>query len=61
VLHKCAEDKIGVTEKVDLIKEKEPYLATLYGKALDNRTKNSILGDVSNTTITTTPTITTND
>ena len=33
------------TEKVHLTKEKETYLATLYGKALDNRSENPILGD----------------
>jgi len=33
------------TEKVHLTKEKETYLATLYGKALDSRSKNPILGD----------------
>jgi len=33
------------TEKVHLAKEKETYLATLYGKALDNRSENPILGD----------------
>jgi O-methyltransferase involved in polyketide biosynthesis len=33
------------SEKVHLTNEKEPYLATLYGKALDYRTKNPILGD----------------
>lgn len=33
------------TEKVHLTKEKETYLATLYGKALDNRAENPILGD----------------
>lgn len=32
-------------EKVHLTKDKETYLATLYGKALDSRTKNPILGD----------------
>jgi O-methyltransferase involved in polyketide biosynthesis len=33
------------TEKVHLTKEKETYLAMLYGKALDNRSENPILGD----------------
>ena len=33
------------TEKVHLTKEKETYLVTLYGKALDNRAENPILGD----------------
>ncbi len=33
------------TEKVHLTKEKETYLITLYGKALDNRAENPILGD----------------
>ena len=33
------------TEKVHLTKEKEMYLITLYGKALDNRAENPILGD----------------
>ncbi len=32
-------------EKVHLTKEKETYLATLYGKALDNHAKDPILGD----------------
>lgn len=32
-------------EKVHLTKEKETYLVTLYGKALDSRSKNPILGD----------------
>jgi O-methyltransferase involved in polyketide biosynthesis len=31
--------------KVRLTKEKETYLITLYGKALDSRTENPILGD----------------
>jgi O-methyltransferase involved in polyketide biosynthesis len=33
------------TEKVHLTKEKETYLVTLYGKALDSRSKKPILGD----------------
>lgn len=33
------------TEKVQLTKENETYLVTLYGKALDSRTDNPILGD----------------
>ncbi|MDR3574367.1 MAG: class I SAM-dependent methyltransferase [Anaerolineaceae bacterium] len=33
------------TEKVHLTKDRETYLPTLYGKALDSRVKNSILGD----------------
>jgi len=33
------------TEKVRLTKERETYLPTLYGKALDNRAENPILGD----------------
>ena len=33
------------TEKVRLTKERETYLSTLYGKALDNRAQNPILGD----------------
>ena len=33
------------TEKVHLTNEKETYLATLCGKALDNRSENPILGD----------------
>lgn len=33
------------TEKVHLTKEKETLIPTLYGKALDNRTANPILGD----------------
>lgn len=33
------------TEKVHITKEKETYLATLYGKALDSRSKNPILED----------------
>jgi O-methyltransferase involved in polyketide biosynthesis len=32
-------------EKVHLLKENETYLHTLYGKALDSRTDNPILGD----------------
>jgi O-methyltransferase involved in polyketide biosynthesis len=32
-------------EKVRLIKEKETYLATLYGKALDAAVEDPILGD----------------
>jgi O-methyltransferase involved in polyketide biosynthesis len=32
-------------ENVHLTKEKETYLATLYGKALDSRVENPILGD----------------
>jgi O-methyltransferase involved in polyketide biosynthesis len=32
-------------EKVRLTKEKETYLSTLYGKALDSRAENPILGD----------------
>ncbi len=33
------------TEKVHLTKEHETYLTTVYGKALDNRAENPILGD----------------
>ncbi|ACL16450.1 class I SAM-dependent methyltransferase [Methanosphaerula palustris] len=33
------------TEKIQLKKENETYLITLYGKALDSRTKNPILND----------------
>jgi O-methyltransferase involved in polyketide biosynthesis len=33
------------TDKIRLTKEKETYLSTLYGKALDNRAENPILGD----------------
>jgi O-methyltransferase involved in polyketide biosynthesis len=33
------------TQKIRLTKEKETYLATLYGKAMDAAAKNSILGD----------------
>jgi O-methyltransferase involved in polyketide biosynthesis len=33
------------TEKVRLTKERETYLPTLYGKALDSRVENPILGD----------------
>ncbi len=33
------------TEKVRLTKERETYLPTLYGKALDNRAEHPILGD----------------
>lgn len=33
------------TEKVRLTKERETYLPTLYGKALDSRAENPILGD----------------
>ena len=32
-------------EKVHIKKDKETYLPTVYGKALDNRSKNPILGD----------------
>ncbi len=32
-------------EKLPLAKGKEPYLSTLYDKALDNRSENPILGD----------------
>ncbi len=32
-------------KKIHLDKDNETYLITLYGKALDNRTKNPILGD----------------
>jgi O-methyltransferase involved in polyketide biosynthesis len=32
-------------EKVRLTKEHETYLSTLYGKALDSRAENPILGD----------------
>lgn len=33
------------TEKVQIKKDKETYLPTVYGKALDNRSKNPILSD----------------
>ena len=33
------------TEKIHLTKDKETYLITLYGKALDNRPENPILSD----------------
>ena len=33
-------------EQVNLTGEKRTLLVTLYGKALDSRAKNSILGDV---------------
>lgn len=33
------------TEKVHLTKDKESYLPTVYGKALDSRSKDPILGD----------------
>jgi O-methyltransferase involved in polyketide biosynthesis len=33
------------SEKVHIMKEKETYLPTVYGKALDNRSDNPILGD----------------
>jgi O-methyltransferase involved in polyketide biosynthesis len=33
------------TEKIHLTKERETYLTTMYGKALDSRVENSILGD----------------
>jgi O-methyltransferase involved in polyketide biosynthesis len=33
------------TEKIQLTKDKESYLPTVYGKALDSRSKNPILGD----------------
>lgn len=33
------------TEKVHLTKEKETHLITFYGKTLDDRSKNLILGD----------------
>jgi len=32
-------------EKVHITKDKETYLPTVYGKALDSRSKNPILGD----------------